>query len=609
MSYEYGSRGFEVPNPFRFDGLVGALRGTFLAALGTLLLLGIREQIAAGGRAVGFWQLGIGVLLLAVGLAAVGAGLNRAFRFFVGRGVPQGLQPDIEKAGVRRRERRDADMVYQPGDVEQMLMGRKNLTFAEPVGWVERALNAAVPHLLFLPAPLRQTTHRAVGLALRSALVGAILGLALFSGSTGLVPFEGTPIPAWLGWIALASLAFPLLQLPRRRDIGASDVSRLSGRILALLVAGALLGPVALLQVHQQSPLPEPPFSAYPLLAATFGLALVTGAYGLVLALLRAPRQAPPTEVSELRDQWDESIHPQDLFRAFDMTMADHRYEEMPNRVYVEAEASLVAKGGQDRGQFKGESLQEVQPRPSRLPFGGPTLRASKIGGTLAGHVVAAGGGGLLYWVGMGVGARPVDQLAQAGGLALLCLVFGAALSAMAWIHWAEVPFESDLVHFFAHGTYAESKVSHGMGILDSSRSENTVVRSSLTPWVLAAYVHTVTFARLGARNLEGPRYLIGLERNDGLLQSVAKGLREAIESKELVADVAGSQADLEAAAKVHQLNQQSRPDLGAQLGLGAGSGGARLAGAAGSAPDPAGDSPSGAGDAPAPTATGRPGV
>jgi hypothetical protein len=61
---------------------------------------------------------------------------------------------------------------------------------------------------------------------------------------------------------------------------------------------------------------------------------------------------------------WQESVHPLDIFRAVDMTLANHRYLEIPHRVYIYAKPNLEREGGENKGDFDGETLQEIQPEP-----------------------------------------------------------------------------------------------------------------------------------------------------------------------------------------------------------------------------------------------------
>jgi hypothetical protein len=123
MSFDYGSQGLVVANPFRFEGFLGACRGAILSVLGIVLLLSVRDQLLAGGLQSGWVQLLGGLLLLVVGLAALSVGLLRLFRFYVGRNIPA----DLSSTGNTRHA-----SFYTVQQLKDMLMGRKNITFTEP---------------------------------------------------------------------------------------------------------------------------------------------------------------------------------------------------------------------------------------------------------------------------------------------------------------------------------------------------------------------------------------------------------------------------------------------------------------------------------------------
>ena len=82
-------------------------------------------------------------------------------------------------------------------------------------------------------------------------------------------------------------------------------------------------------------------------------------------------------------------------------------------------------------------------------------------------------------------------------------MVFGAILAIAAHVFWSEMQFDSLAVYFQCHGTYTESKLSTGTSIYDSTRSENMLVRSSMTPWIIASRLVTSCFTESGTKNLE----------------------------------------------------------------------------------------------------------
>ncbi len=141
----------------------------------------------------------------------------------------------------------------------------------------------------------------------------------------------------------------------------------------------------------------------------------------------------------------------------------------------------------------------------------------------------------------------------------LIFTLFGTVLAQAAHVFFAEVCFESRLVHFFTdNGTFSRSKLSTGMGIHDSTRSENEVVRSSLTPWMLCTRLQTVTFAVSGAHNLEQHRYVVEMSKDDAFLEAVVRALRHFIRSRQIVAGLTAD-GDFAAAGAIHRVNQVTR--------------------------------------------------
>jgi len=116
-----------------------------------------------------------------------------------------------------------------------------------------------------------------------------------------------------------------------------------------------------------------------------------------------------------------------------------------------------------------------------------------------------------------------------------------------------------------ASGTYAESKLATGMSIYDSTRSENVIVRSSLTPWLIVSRVHSSIIAVSGSLNLEQPRYVLEMYKSDALCDELIADIRSYMHERQVMAGVS-SAADLDAASTIHQMNERTRatqPRLG----------------------------------------------
>ncbi|MCH2456020.1 MAG: hypothetical protein MK192_10055, partial [Idiomarina sp.] len=137
-------------------------------------------------------------------------------------------------------------------------------------------------------------------------------------------------------------------------------------------------------------------------------------------------------------------------------------------------------------------------------------------------------------------------------------------LANVAHLFFAEIQFESLLIYFKCEGTFTESKISTGTGIHDSTRSENTLARSSITPWVIVSRLVTTTFAATGMRNLEHPRHILEMHRADAELESIRNDVIDFLKDRESIASLT-SKRDLGNASQIHQLNEQTRAIPGSQ--------------------------------------------
>ena len=125
-------------------------------------------------------------------------------------------------------------------------------------------------------------------------------------------------------------------------------------------------------------------------------------------------------------------------------------------------------------------------------------------------------------------------------------------------VFWAELQFDSLLMYMKTEGTFTESKISTGMSIHDSTRSENVVVKSSITPWVVSSRVTTSTFATAGSQNVEMPRYVMSMSKNDSELTSIVDEIKGFLRDRENIAGFTNT-VDLQHAENILKVNEASR--------------------------------------------------
>jgi len=547
MSYDYGSTTIEIPNPFKLEGAIETARGVVITTLGIIVLLSMREQVIDGRIATSWLKLVGGLGLLGFGLRAIAYGLFRVFRFYVGRGIPA----DLSSTGKNPRHQ----TAYRVETLKEMLMSRTNRTFREPVGWLSRLLHTLDGNLLFLAPRLREAAQSLFETGVLTIALTLLYGLALFSAATGLIPIRGTPVPGWLGWlfvVAMSGLWFfnrPTFRpTPTRKP-------KTRGKKKPLAIAFAILAPTILALIYKSGALPAVPLSPLPWIMLLVIGGSVVCLSSIFMISLKKPSDAPATEVSEFRDQWQESVHPLDIVRAFDMTMADFRFQEIPNRTYEEHDPLLV---DETKGTFSGSMVQETQPipQPAVVP---PALGRLRQANLVMGQVLLLAGAICIF---VPLMKSPTDGgvfRVEWGLTGVVLFLFGTTLALASHLVYSEVPFQSRVLHLLIkNGTFAHSKVSTGMAFHDSTRSENDLVRSSLSPWLLCTRIQSVTYAGSGAGKLEDFRYVLKMEKDDAFLAGVVDALRHFITSRQLVAGITAN-ADFGAADIIHRMNEVTR--------------------------------------------------
>ncbi|MFD1362364.1 hypothetical protein [Lentibacillus salinarum] len=560
MSFHYGSDAPEINNPFKQEGLLYLLSGIVISIIGVLSLLTLRGQIVESGLAAGWLGLGITLILLAGGVHFITQGLFKISRFYVGRGVPASLSKNRAQSEKATNE---PGVYYKTNAIAQMMMGRKNLTFQEPVTLFDRLLYSIFPNFIFLPISMRNYLHilvRNTGYALIALFV---YFLALLSGTIGLTLLTQSSFSEWLGMAVCLFLFALWLGSPisvkkiRTNQLYAGQKSHL----IWVIVLAILIPAIGEMVLRQGVTIPEAPFNPALALVVFYILTIIVCTAGITLAKLRSELTKPLTEVSESIDHWQENVHPKDFFRALDLEMADLRYKEIPNRVYRELNPNLNMEGSMDKGSFEGDTIQETQPIYQEINYP-ESLKKIRFGVAISGHALIIKAAFLLFTLNQGgIGSLSINSLFSGIFFPGICLAAGIALLTFAHLYWGEMQFKSYLVQFQGEGTYTESKLSVGMAITDSTRSENTVVRTSFSTWFLVTEIITSTQARSGRNTLDGARYILSMYKSDELLKHLVGQVNHFLEDRQLIA-VSASEKDYEAVKALYATNDAA-PGLG----------------------------------------------
>tara|TARA_R110002124_G_scaffold203593_1_gene370064 strand:- start:11180 stop:13123 length:1944 start_codon:yes stop_codon:yes gene_type:complete len=607
MAYDFGSKGLGIANPFKQEGLIRTLGGLAIAAIGLYSVFNVTKVIEQDIATAWIYAI-IGLLLLIVGFKRAGSGLFQLFKFFVGRSVPSSLAYNSTKSEKLNAdlERKEKVLAYSPEALESMLMGRKNTTFTEPLGWMGRFVHSIFPKLIFLPYPIRNISQELISVLTTTIIAFVAFGLTYFVSSSGLAGEAGHIImPIFSIFILIylvaawrsAANAVSLDRVKLLNTAGAASVAKIItfSILFPVVIGGAyhlISQNVNLDSGYYQIANSISFFSAWPSLLTLIGLGLITAVLVFYLVGIRSKQSSTATEVSEYRENLQESVHPNEIFINIEnIVLANRRYKEIPNRTYMNFDPVLEEQS-QGKGSFSGELLIETQPELSAVEQP-RSYKVTRILSTALAQVLLVVGAylffsfadkisvGIEYFQHFMSNIEAAARGANNGNIALLqslvteasTLIVAFVSSLFLWqivtaigrmlenfshIFWAELQFNSLLMYMKTEGTFSESKMSTGMSIHDSTRSENVIVKSSITPWVVSSRISSSTFATSGARNVEMPRYVMSMSKNDDELSGIVDEIKAFLRARENIAGFSNT-ADLQHAENILKVNNASR--------------------------------------------------
>jgi hypothetical protein len=606
MSYDFGSSGLGITNPFKQEGVIRAIGGVVTALIGLYSIFKTTTIIENDLTQAWVYAI-VGLILLIAGLRRAGRGLYFLFKFFVGRSVPASLAYNNTASEIdnAKQERKSRSLAYKDTELESMLMGRKNTTFTEPKGWMGRLVHSIFPKLIFLPYQFRNILQEIVSVLITTIVAFLAFGLTYFVSSSGLAGQAGhIIIPAFslmllvylIGAWSSSANAVRIDRVKTLQSAGAASLAKMIGfSILFPVIIGFLYQTFS--QKFSDVQLVErlfenvTIFSAWPSLALLLALGIITSGLVLYMVMVRTKAAQPVTEVSEFRENLQESVHPNEIFINIEnIVLANRRYKEIPNRTYRAFDPKLDEES-QGKGAFSGELLIETQPEFKPVEADA-AFKGARLASTVFGQAMLVIAAVIFYTLSNQIGIviefaqqlmanppsmrgsdnnvvnnlQPVIQQGSLIAVGLISTIFiwqivftiGRMLENFANVFWAELQFESLLMYMKTEGTFSESKISTGMSIHDSTRSENVVVKSSITPWVVSSRITSSTFATAGSQNIEMPRYIMSMAKNDLELGGIIDEIRGFLKNRENIAGFTNS-VDLKHAENILKVNEASR--------------------------------------------------
>jgi hypothetical protein len=607
MAYDFGSKGLGISNPFKQEGLIRTIGGLCIAGIGFYSLMKV-TAIIEQDMTVGWMYALVGLVLLITGFKRAGGGLFQLFKFFVGRSVPASLSYNLtksEKENAEIEQQQDI-LAYKASTLESMLMGRKNATFTEPLGWMGRFVHTISPKLIFLPYPLRNIVQEVTSVLITTLIAFAAFGLTYFVSSSGLAGQAGHIIIPTFSILILIYLVAAWRKAANGVNLNRVKLMQSAGAAsVAKIIAFSVIFPVVIgigyhyfnKQINAQVELLQvidhvAVFSAWPSLLTLITLGAIASGIVFALVNIRSQQSSVSTEVSEFRENLQESVHPNEIFINIEnIVLANRRYKEIPNRSYINYDPVLEEQS-QGKGSFSGELLIETQPEFNNIEQPS-SFKIARLVATLVGQCLLVCSAYLFYSItthgldiyqfvqlfaeqgesairaANGNDLQPLQALISQGSflaVGLLTTLFlwqilstmGRMLENFSHIFWAELQFDSLLMYMKTDGTFTESKISTGMSIHDSTRSENVIVKSSITPWIISSRIRTSTFATSGSQNVEMPRYVMSMTKNDTELEAIVSEIRDFLKARENIAGFS-NEADLQHAENILKVNNASR--------------------------------------------------
>ena len=600
MSYEYGSDGLGIKNPFRVEGLLKMLRGGLTLFLGITILLSIPENVQINPY-YGWTTTVIASVLLLFGVIAFGKGVMQVVRFFVGRNAPTSLSKNYAET---RNDQENTG--YTATELEQMLLNRTNSTFEEPKGVIELLLHTFVPKLTFAPVPIRNIAQTMTSAGVKTAISVISMLLASFVIYSGLIKLHsdfvfnvfavvmivyfvsvwwgaGRPINKkdtqnikQIGAFSFVrtlifsvsipvSISYGLSFIPPQGKRFIEEVSNLSIDNLATM------NPIESLVLGLTSS-----FNLKPMLMLIVVLVSAVVVYTFLMTYFRTRQLNPETHTSEARESWDKDVHPKEIFINLEqIVMAKRRYKNIPNRNYLKFAPELAEDSG-GKGSYRGKFLQETQPKVEAIEMN-PLNKVFRLLGSVFGQLLLGCIAGILFLIYQKAPdiISSVELIVRSQYISnessfalgeniffvissllfmVVFLAFGRLFSNLSHIYWAEMVFSSKLLYLNCEGTFNESRITMGKGIHDSAQSDNVIVKTSNTSICIASEIYTSTFVGVGSKNLELPRHIMTMKEASVDMNAIIDELKHNLDSKKKIASI-DSEQDVQTMNAFNQLN------------------------------------------------------
>lgn len=576
---DIGSKHQQISNPLRPFGLIELTTGLIIVLIGIDLLMNV-SAFSSNDNIIKAWIAAISGLSFTIhgGFIAF-SGMFKSFSLVIGRNDPKSLSYNCNNANENC-----SNMQYNDIDLYQMLMSRQNKTFVEPRCWLESLFFSLFRKMFFLPLPYRNVMQGFLSAIIKTLIILICYSILKFMTITGLLTGSNVIFVTSLYilfWVLKLFFIWKDAYLIFRNRISPPD--NLSFKKLILTIAYAILIPSCFLALLNYVMIPND--SEHLSNTTSFVTSLITGFdldfWFICFALLPVAATIPifymgyrkcleyglKTEVSERIVNWQESIHPREIFIAVEnIAMAKRRYMEVPNRVYAKFEPKLNVESDGNKGDFLGLTIQETQPEwiASKQNKG---FCITKYLSVLLSSVLSIS---MFIIISSYVknltfkwsGNFDVETILLTLGLVTTVMLFwllSKILKGASLLFFSELKFNSLLIYYKTEGTFTESKISMGASYHDSNRSENSVIRSSINQWIVVSKLTTITFLGTTLDKFENARFVMEMDKDDFQINEILKDLKSFVDSRVIVADLAENEQSAKVAEHIMKMNARDK--------------------------------------------------
>jgi hypothetical protein len=535
-----------LPHPFRIIGWAMVARGLIAVSFGFFAIVSLSHALKQGDFATVGTLLGFGFGFVLWGARAINRGTAIAIRFRVRPSAPSDLADRVdphtgEAIGYGQR-------AYQIQNLRYFFL-RKELPNVQQGDIIDELLSMFGQR----SQPLHPDKRELITDILRGAVASFAL-LAAFTAAFGYAQFD----PAMQNQRALMNLVFlaaflfilkywgftPEAQTARRKLSLANLLWQMAAITLVAVVLPVILGmlgPVAALFSRIDVPSPSGLIITLVILGALCLFIIL--AFATSRDKLPIHSASAAVSISELPTvEAYGRLLPKDLLNAFARFIGSSRSLSLDDRVYSFAETR--GQGRENQASDYAEYIAESAPllRIELITKG--TARLVLIGTALFGELLILLSATMLYLTMNGYIALvrkafadviqqnypPIlelvsDPLLLVGLFVILFARFGSLFREIAFRFLGEVAFQSYMVAISISSSIlpgrAEAAAAQpdGLHIFDAGRTSILRIR------IQTAQVHTTTMVSGGggADSLGGPRYIIGAEREDRLMQALGE--------------------------------------------------------------------------------------